>query len=70
MNETKTTSTVFDVRLSAEEQARQAYLQSLGLNPKVIDGMVCLSKADTIRLCRMVNTKKAEEFEKWIKRTL
>jgi hypothetical protein len=43
-------------------------MESLGLNPQVIDGQLCLSKVDTLRLCRMVNTKKAAEFENWIRR--
>jgi hypothetical protein len=65
MNETKTTFMVFDTQADTEEQA---YFESLGLAPQVIDGELCLSKADTLRLCRMVNTKKAAEFEKWIRR--
>jgi hypothetical protein len=68
MNETKTTSSVFDARLDAEERDLQVYLESLGICPQVIEGQLCLSKADTLRLCRMVNTKKAAEFEKWIRR--
>jgi hypothetical protein len=68
MNETKTTSSVFDAQLDAEDRDLRPYLESLGLNPQVIGGKLCLSKADTLRLCRMVNTKKAAEFEKWIRR--
>jgi hypothetical protein len=68
MNETKTTSSVFDVQLDTEDQNLQVYFESLGLAPQVIDGQLCLSKADILRLCRMVNTKKAAEFEKWIRR--
>ena len=55
-------------RLDAEERDLQVYLESLGLTPKIIDGKACLSKADTLRLCRITNTKKAAEFEKWIRR--
>jgi hypothetical protein len=68
MNETTTTPSIFDVELSAEDQALRAYTESLGLHPQVIDGMPCLSKADVLRLCRMTNTKKEAEFEKWIRR--
>jgi hypothetical protein len=34
MNETKTTSSVLDVRLDAEERDIQVYLESLGLVPR------------------------------------
>jgi hypothetical protein len=68
MNETKTTSSVFDAELSAEDRALRAWSESLGLSPQVIDGKLCLSKTDVLHLCRMTNTKKAAEFEKWIRR--
>jgi hypothetical protein len=68
MNETKTTSPIFDAQLSAEDQDYRIFFESLGLNPQVIEGQLCLSKADTLRLCHMVNTKKAAEVEKWIRR--
>jgi hypothetical protein len=68
MNETGTTPSIFDARLSAEDRDFQVWYESLGLSPQVIDGNLCLSKTDVLRLCRMTNTKKAAEFEKWIRR--
>jgi hypothetical protein len=68
MNEIRTALPGLDTQLSAEDQDMWDFMVSLGLNPQVIGGEVCLSKADILRLCRMVNTKRAAEFENHIRR--
>ena len=62
MNEIRTALPGLDAHLSAEDRDMWDFMVSLGLNPEVIGG------EDTLRLCRMVNTKRAAEFENHIRR--
>jgi hypothetical protein len=69
MNESRVRTPVFNARLSIEDQDYRTFYESLGLKPQVINGELCLSKADTLRLCSIVNTKKAAELENYIRRS-
>lgn len=43
--------------LSALDRAHKAMLERLGCKPRVTGGLLCLSKADVLRLHRMISTK-------------